>query len=287
MTTRRDTSPPDVLFVQPHGVVDHLPGVAAELAARGLTAERQDEQHRPPRVRMGTRVVVVTDVLDPRCVRALRMARKVDARTVLLMDGLVEWRNTYANPRVGDGFLRPAPVDVVCCSGLVDARTLTTFGNTCRPTGLPRIDDRFGESMPRDERAPILVATANTPAFNDDERERLLEAILQGGVLAMADCSTEDDARHAKAGGVQILGTTLSGYTAETEGRGDAPDLDLVRRLATLGRFVMAEGRYNTPALAAAALGAGADAVTVGSAITRLEHVTGWFSAALDRRSAP
>ncbi|MCB2055552.1 MAG: putative N-acetylmannosamine-6-phosphate 2-epimerase [Geminicoccaceae bacterium] len=132
-----------------------------------------------------------------------------------------------------------------------------------------------------------IVAYDATPRPRADERERLLEAILQGGVLAMADCSTEDDARHAKAGGVQILGTTLSGYTAETEGRGDAPDLDLVRRLATLGRFVMAEGRYNTPALAAAALGAGADAVTVGSAITRLEHVTGWFSAALDRRSAP
>ena len=164
MTTRRDTSPPDVLFVQPSGVVDHLPGVADELRARGLRVERQDEQHRPPRVRMDTRVVVVTDVLDPRCVRALRLARKVDARTVLLMDGLVEWRNTYTNPRVGDDFLRPAPVDVVCCSGLIDARTLTTLGNTARPTGLPRIDARFDEPTSRNEQAPILVATANTPA---------------------------------------------------------------------------------------------------------------------------
>lgn len=179
MTTRRDTPPPDVLFVQPDGVVDHLPGVAAELAARGLTVERQDEQHRPPRVRMGTRVVVVTDVLDPRCIRALRMARKVDARTVLLMDGLVDWRNTYTNPRVGDSFLRPAPVDVVCCSGLVDARTLTTLGNIVRPTGLPRIDARYGEPAPRDERAPVLVATANTPAFDVDERERLLTAFAE------------------------------------------------------------------------------------------------------------
>lgn len=179
MTTRRDTSPPDVLFVQPSGVVDHLPGVADELRARGLRVERQDEQHRPPRVRMGTRVVVVTDVLDPRCVRALRMARKVDARTVLLMDGLVEWRNTYTNPRVGKDFLRPAPVDVVCCSGLIDARTLTTLGNTARPTGLPRIDTRFDEPTSRNEQAPILVATANSPAFTEDERERLLWALSE------------------------------------------------------------------------------------------------------------
>ena len=177
MTTRRDTSPPDVLFVQPDGRVDHFAGVAAELSVRGLRVERQDEEHRPPRVRMGTRVVVVTDVLDPRCVRALRMARRVDARTVLIMDGLVEWRNTYTNPRTGEGFLRPAPVDVVCCSGLVDARTLATLGNTARPTGLPRIDAAFPESAPCEVGAPILVATANTPAFTDDERERLLSAL--------------------------------------------------------------------------------------------------------------
>jgi N-acylglucosamine-6-phosphate 2-epimerase len=55
----------------------------------------------------------------------------------------------------------------------------------------------------------------------------------------------------------------------------------LVRRLAAAGCRVMAEGRYDTPARAAAALQAGAWAVTVGSAITRLEVVTGWFTAAL------
>jgi N-acylglucosamine-6-phosphate 2-epimerase len=43
----------------------------------------------------------------------------------------------------------------------------------------------------------------------------------------------------------------------------------------------MAEGRINTPGLAARAMAAGADAVTVGSALTRLEHVTGWFAAAV------
>ena len=45
----------------------------------------------------------------------------------------------------------------------------------------------------------------------------------------------------------------------------------------------MAEGRVNTPELAALAMAAGADAVTVGSALTRLEHVTGWFAEAIRR----
>ena len=42
----------------------------------------------------------------------------------------------------------------------------------------------------------------------------------------------------------------------------------------------MAEGRYNTPELAAKAIEHGAVAVTVGSALTRLEVVTGWFNSA-------
>jgi len=45
----------------------------------------------------------------------------------------------------------------------------------------------------------------------------------------------------------------------------------------------MAEGRYDSPELAAAALRAGAWAVTVGSALTRLEVATSWFARALDR----
>ncbi len=177
MTTRRDIPPPDVLFVQPDGRTDHFAGVAEELARFGLRVERQDEEFRPPRVRHGTRVVAVSDVLDPRSVRALRMARRVDARTVLMMDGLAEWRNTFVNPRTGDGFLRPAPVDVICCSGLVDVRTLTVLGNRARPTGLPRIDRRADDLPARDERMPVLVATANTPAFDDAERERLKAAL--------------------------------------------------------------------------------------------------------------
>ena len=39
----------------------------------------------------------------------------------------------------------------------------------------------------------------------------------------------------------------------------------------------MAEGRYNTPQLARKAILAGANAVTVGSAITRIENITNWF----------
>jgi N-acylglucosamine-6-phosphate 2-epimerase len=60
------------------------------------------------------------------------------------------------------------------------------------------------------------------------------------------------------------------------------PDLDLVAKLvAELDCPVIAEGRYSTPDLFAAALAAGAHAVVVGGAITDPGQITGRFLAAV------
>jgi N-acylglucosamine-6-phosphate 2-epimerase len=128
-----------------------------------------------------------------------------------------------------------------------------------------------------------IVAYDATPRPRPDQREAVLDVILARGAVAMADCATLADGAAALAGGAQILGTTLSGYTEETASTGNEPDLDLVREFCAMGGFVMAEGRYTTPDLAREAILAGADCVTVGSAITRLEHVTGWFCDVIGR----
>lgn len=135
--------------------------------------------------------------------------------------------------------------------------------------------------------AELVAAGADIVAFDAterptlDPRQQIVAAIRDGGAMAMADCSTVADARAALSLGVSIIGTTLSGYTEKTATGSEAPDLDLVREFAGLGGFVMAEGRYNSPDLAAQAVTAGADCVTVGSAITRVEHIADWFSAAV------
>lgn len=130
-----------------------------------------------------------------------------------------------------------------------------------------------------------IVAYDATPRPRPNSREDVLAAILGTGRLAMADCATLDDGRAALAAGAAVLGTTLSGYTADTEGLNEGPDFALIAAFKALGAsFVMAEGRFNSPELAARATVAGADAVTVGSALTRLEHVTGWFAAAVSAR---
>ena len=93
----------------------------------------------------------------------------------------------------------------------------------------------------------------------------------------MADCSNLHDAKNAILEGADIIGTTLSGYVGKNVKDTDKPDLNLVKQFKKLNSFVMAEGRYNSPDLAKKAILAGADAVTVGSAITRIDNITNWF----------
>lgn len=127
----------------------------------------------------------------------------------------------------------------------------------------------------------LAGAGASIIAFDGTQRERpvavaeLLAHIHQHHLLAMADCSSVQDGLDCHRLGADIIGTTLSGYiTAQTP---EEPDLALVKALSHEGCRVIAEGRYNAPALAAQAMQNGAWAVTVGSAITRLEHVCQWF----------
>lgn len=107
-------------------------------------------------------------------------------------------------------------------------------------------------------------------------------AALKGETLVMADCACMDDVRRAVAAGVDIISTTLAGYT-EDRPKTDGPDLDFVREaVAEAGDIpVFCEGRIHTPAQAREAMEAGAFAVVVGTAITHPTSVTGWFCDAL------
>lgn len=136
----------------------------------------------------------------------------------------------------------------------------------------------------------LIDAGAAVVAFDGTARQRpvavaqLLMATHAAGRLAMADCSTLEDGLACMALGCDLIGSTLSGYTEETAGLpDDGPNLDLVRQLSSAGALVVAEGRIRSATEAAAALSAGAYCVTVGSAITRIEHITEWFIHAMNQ----
>ncbi|TNH03426.1 N-acetylmannosamine-6-phosphate 2-epimerase [Testudinibacter sp. TR-2022] len=127
----------------------------------------------------------------------------------------------------------------------------------------------------------LAVAGADIIAFDGTDRIRpvardvIVARIKALGCLSMADCSNFEEGMYCQNLGVDLIGSTMSGYTG-----GEIPlepDLKLVQDLKAAGCRVMAEGRYNSPEMAAMAIENGAYSVTVGSALTRLEHIVGWF----------
>ncbi|OWZ81527.1 N-acetylmannosamine-6-phosphate 2-epimerase [Pasteurella multocida] len=124
-----------------------------------------------------------------------------------------------------------------------------------------------------------IIAFDGTDRVRPTTREAIIKRIKELGCLAMADCSNFEEGMYCHNLGVEIIGSTMSGYTG---GKIPAePDYQLVKDLNSAGCRVMAEGRYNTPELAKTAIEIGAYSVTVGSALTRLEHIVSWFADAV------
>lgn len=108
-----------------------------------------------------------------------------------------------------------------------------------------------------------------------------VEAVHQLGRLVMADVSTADEGVAAASLGVDLISTTLSGYTSYSRQQ-PGPDLALIAELADrVDVPVLAEGRLHTPEEARTAMESGAWAVVVGGAITAPAAIASRFAAAL------
>jgi N-acylglucosamine-6-phosphate 2-epimerase len=131
--------------------------------------------------------------------------------------------------------------------------------------------------------AEIIGLDATPRPRNGEPVERLIARIrTELGRDVFADVSTLDEGQAACAFGASYIATTLAGYTDETAARrGSGPDLELLSALAaSVPVPVIAEGRFDTPDLVAAAFEHGAHAVVVGTAITNPREITRKFAAA-------
>lgn len=100
----------------------------------------------------------------------------------------------------------------------------------------------------------------------------------------MADISTYEEGVNAWKLGVDLVGTTMSGYTSYTP-KLPGPDYELVRKLVeALDIPVIGEGRVHSPEQAVEMLDAGAFAVVVGGAITRPLEIAQRFIKAVEGR---
>lgn len=166
-------------LVQYAGQTDHFAGVDAAAAARSVRAVRINEWELGDLDQLGASLVAVKDFESPLAAAALRWARRRGVPTLLLMDGVVEYRNTFVNPDVPERYLRPAPVDAIACAGEIDRARLWSWGNVAVATGLPRIAAAFPKVLPLNDlqSTRVLVATARRPAFDAAERQRLAAAL--------------------------------------------------------------------------------------------------------------
>lgn len=100
-------------------------------------------------------------------------------------------------------------------------------------------------------------------------------------VMLMADISTYEEGINAWKCGIDLVSTTMSGYTPYSPQK-DGPDFELVKQLvAEVDIPVIAEGKVHTPELAKQMLEAGAYAVVVGGAITRPLEIARRFMGAI------
>ncbi|GAA0438792.1 N-acetylmannosamine-6-phosphate 2-epimerase [Lentibacillus halophilus] len=98
--------------------------------------------------------------------------------------------------------------------------------------------------------------------------------------LLMADISTAEEGLNAERIGVDLVASTLAGYTPYSS---DVQPMQLVKELTEqLSIPVIAEGNFDTPEKAQGAIKAGAHAVVVGSAITRPQIITKQFNDAVE-----
>lgn len=99
----------------------------------------------------------------------------------------------------------------------------------------------------------------------------------------MADCSTVEEAVHADKLGFDYIGTTLVGYTKQSENyRIEENDFEILREIISkVSNKVIAEGNINTPEKARRVLELGSYSVVVGSIITRPQNITKLFTDAI------
>jgi hypothetical protein len=132
-------------------------------------------------------LVITFEASNPQRGLVVAEMMRRNVATLLIMDGIQEWRNTWS--RIKGGNKRPLNQPIlthkVACLGRLDARLYESWGNVgkCEIVGAPRLDDLVMGNYPMRtqpiEGRPLrlLVMTARTPGFTPEEREITLQSL--------------------------------------------------------------------------------------------------------------
>lgn len=115
---------------------------------------------------------------------------------------------------------------------------------------------------------------------NNSSIDDIVSTIKNANKLAMADISTFEEAKIAYEKGVDIISTTLSGYTLESQNTSpkDKPDFELLQKITSnFDVPVILEGKIWEPKEVKQAFEFGAYSVVIGSAVTRPQLIVKRF----------
>ncbi|MBC7518567.1 MAG: N-acetylmannosamine-6-phosphate 2-epimerase [Microbacteriaceae bacterium] len=142
-----------------------------------------------------------------------------------------------------------------------------------------------------DDAFAVVNAGADFVAVDGTQRERpfgqtladIVTALHRADVVVMADISTSEEARYSMDCGVDIVATTLAGYTPHTDHYDRSePAFSLLADITALPVPVFVEGRIWSPEHVSRCFALGAKAVIIGSAITVPQFITRRFVAAAE-----
>ena len=121
--------------------------------------------------------------------------------TLVLADGILDYCNTWEHPDLADSSMfQPLLAHKIACIGDAQARLITSWGNAgkCEVVGMPRLDsaiERAASPINSDAGTfNLLVATATTPAFTKDSREKVLASLT-----ALKDFIEQAKSIHSRA----------------------------------------------------------------------------------------
>jgi hypothetical protein len=195
--------------------------------------------------------------------RCLDAARDARIPSLVLQDGILEWRCQYENPLFGAGGgapqHQPVLADRIACIGRQSARQIAAWGNTGRveATGMPRLDHLLArEGRPR--RTPgkcILVMTAKKAGFTPEQSAVTLRSLedvrAHLATLTGVDVIWRVSAEMAEALGVtNLMRETSSVELTEVVERSDAVITTLstaILETMILDRPVAALDYHNVP----------------------------------------
>lgn len=131
--------------------------------------------------------------------------------------------------------------------------------------------------------ADIIAFDGTLRPRNKSSLKEIVSAIKTAGKLAMADIATFDEGLICEKLGVDIISTTLSGYTMESLTDSEEPDFELLEKLVKNTKLpVILEGKIWEPHQVKQAFELGAHCVVIGSAITRPQLITKRFLEAIN-----